>query len=112
MSVIKLVQGDNLPEITLTLTNRQTGEPLDLSASTTTVNVKLRASSGTTVLAVLPCSKVSGTPVGIDGKVKFYFPDNTLDLPAGQYQGEIEISFNGQILTVFDLLQFVLRAEF
>jgi hypothetical protein len=42
----------------------------------------------------------------------FYFPANTLDIPAGPYQGEIEISYNGQFLTVFDLLQFTLRAEF
>lgn len=109
MSVIKLVQGDNLPEVTLTLTDRQTGNPLDLSASTTTVVVKLRAYGGTTVLSTLSCSKPNG---GSDGVVKFYFPANTLDIPPGQYQGEIEISFNGQILTVFDLLQFLLRAEF
>jgi len=33
-------------------------------------------------------------------------------VPAGQYQGEIEMSFNGQILTAFDLLSFTLRADF
>jgi len=43
MSSIKLVQGDNLPEVTLTLINLETDEPLNLSASTTTVVVKLRA---------------------------------------------------------------------
>lgn len=109
MSAIKLVQGDNLPEVTLTLTDRQTGDPLDLSGSTTTIVVKLRAATGTTVLSTLTCSKPNG---GSDGVVKFYFPANTLDIPAGNYQGEIEISYNGQFLTVFDLLQFVLRAEF
>lgn len=109
MSAIKLVQGDNLPEITLTLTDRQTGDALDLSASTTTVVVKLRAATGTTVLSTLTCYKPNG---GADGVVRFYFPANTLDIPAGNYQGEIEINYNGQYLTVFDLLQFVLRAEF
>ena len=108
-NVIKLVQGDNLPEITLTLTDRQTDQPLDLSAATTNIVVKLRASGGTTVLSTLTCIKPNG---GADGKVLFYFPGSTLDIPAGQYQGEIEISFNGQILTAFDLLQFVLRSEF
>lgn len=109
MSAIKLVQGDNLPEVTLTLTDRQTGDALDLSAATTTIVVKLRAATGTTVLSTLTCSKPNG---GADGVVKFYFPANTLDIPAGNYQGEIEINYNGQYLTVFDLLQFVLRAEF
>jgi hypothetical protein len=109
MSAIKLVQGDNLPEVTLTLTDRQTGDALDLSAATTAIVVKLRAATGTTVLSTLTCSKPNG---GADGVVKFYFPASTLDIPAGNYQGEIEISYNGQYLTVFDLLQFVLRAEF
>ncbi len=108
-STIKLVQGDNLPEVTLTLTNLQTDEPLDLSASTTTIVVKLRALGGTTVLSTLTCVKTNG---GADGVIMFYFPASTLDIPAGQYQGEIEISYNGQILTVYDLLQFTLRAEF
>jgi hypothetical protein len=109
MSAIKLVQGDNLPEVTLTLTDRQTGNALDLSAATTAIVVKLRAATGTTVLSTLTCSKPNG---GSDGVIKFYFPANTLNIPAGNYQGEIEISYNGQYLTVFDLLQFVLRAQF
>jgi len=108
-SVIKLVQGDNLPEITLTLTDQSTDEPLDLSAVTTTIVVKLRALGGSTVLSTLSCWKPTG---GIDGVVRFNFPASTLDVPAGAYQGEIEISYNGQILTVYDLLQFALRAEF
>ena len=109
MSAIKLVQGDNLPDVTLTLTDKQTSDPIDLSASTTTVVVKFRAATGTTVLSVLACTKTNG---GADGVVTFSFPNTTLDIPPGQYQGEIEISFNGQILTVYDLLQFTIRAEF
>lgn len=109
MSAIKLVQGDNLPDINLTLTDRQTSEPLDLSASTTTIVVKFRSATNSVVLSILPCIKPNG---GADGVVRFGFPNSTLDIPPGQYQGEIEISFNGQILTVFDLLQFTIRAEF
>lgn len=108
MSTIKIVQNDNLPEVTLTLTDRQTGDPIDLSAATTTVVVKLRALAGTTVLSTLPCSKIDP----VNGVVRFGFPGTTLDIPAGQYQGEIEMSFNGQILTAFDLLNFTLRADF
>jgi hypothetical protein len=107
-STIKIVQNDNLPEVTLTLTDRQTGNPIDLSAATTTVVVKFRAFGSTATPTVLQCSKVDA----VNGVVRFGFPGPTLDVPAGQYQGEIEISFNGQILTVFDLLQFVLRADF
>ena len=108
MSTIKIVQNDNLPEVTLTLTDRQTGDPIDLSAATTTVVVKFRALGGTTVLSTLTCSKVDP----VNGVVRFGFPGPTLDVPPGQYQGEIEMSFNGQILTAFDLLNFTLRADF
>lgn len=109
MSVIKLVQNDNLPEVTLTLTDKQTGDPLDLSAATTTAVVKLRASGSTTVLHTLACSKPNG---GADGVIKFGFPSTTLDVPEGNYQGEVEINYNGLILTPFDLLQFYVRADF
>ena len=109
MSSIKLVQGDNLPIVTLTLTDAQTGNAIDLSAATTTVVVKLRAATGTTILSTLSCSKTNG---GGDGVVAFNFPNTTLAVAPGQYQGEIEMSFNGQILTVFDLLQFTVRAQF
>lgn len=107
--VIKLVQSDNLPEITLTLTDVNTGDAIDLSASTTSVNVYFRALGSTTVLATLSCSKVSG---GADGKVKFYFPGTTLNVDAGPYEGEIEINFNGQKQTVYDLLKFKVREDF
>lgn len=107
--VIKLVQSDNLPEITLTLTDNNTGNPIDLSVATTTVNVYFRAVGESTVLATLPCSKVNG---GADGKVKFYFVGSTLNVEAGAYEGEIEISFNGQKQTVYDLLKFKVREDF
>jgi hypothetical protein len=107
--VIKLVQNDNLPEVTLTLTDKQNGDPLDLSASTTTVVVKFRARGTTTVLSILSCSKPNG---GADGVVRFGFPSTSLDVAEGNYEGEIEISFNGVIQTVFDTLQFYVRKEF
>lgn len=107
--VIKLVKDDNLPEITLTLTDTNTGNAIDLSASTTSVNVYFRAVGSTNVLATLSCSKVSG---GSDGKVKFYFPNSTLNVDAGPYEGEIEINFNGQKQTVYDVLKFKVREDF
>lgn len=106
---IKLVQSDNLPEITLTLTDTNTGAPLDLSVSTTTVTVHFRALGSTSIIASLPCTKTNG---GADGVVKFYFPGGTLDVEAGPYEGEIEISFNGQKHTVYDLLKFKVREDF
>jgi hypothetical protein len=109
MSTIKLVQGDNLPEVTLTLTDANTGSAIDLSAATTTVEVKFRAAGTSTVLATLSCSKVSG---GGDGVVKFFFPGTTLNVAAGAYEGEITINFNGMIQTVYDVIKFRLREDF
>lgn len=108
MSTIKIVQNDTLPEVTLTLTDKQTGEPIDLSASTTSVMVKFRKVGTTSPVTELSCVKVDAG----NGVVRFSFPAPTLDVEPGNYQGEIVIDFNGQILTVFDLLQFTLRADF
>mgnify|MGYP006285657137 CR=1 FL=1 len=107
--VIKLVKDDNLPEVTLTLTDTNTGSPIDLSASTTSVNVYFRAVGSTTVLSTLACSKVSG---GADGVVKFYFPGSALNVASGPYEGEIEINFNGLKQTVYDVLKFKVREDF
>lgn len=107
-STIKLVSSDNLPEVTLTLTDRQTSAPINLTAATTTVVVKFREAGTTTVLHTLSCSKVDAA----NGVVRFGFPGNTLDVEQGVYEGEIEISFNGQIQTVFDVLKFYVRQDF
>lgn len=109
MSIIRLVQNDNLPQVTLTIIDKATGDAIDLSNPTTTVQVKFRATGGTVVLHTLPCSKPNG---GGDGVVTFSFPANTLDVAEGTYEGEIEISFNNVIQTIFDVLQFYVRAEF
>lgn len=108
MSAIKLVQGDNRPYITLTLTNPD-GTPINLSEVTTAVRIYFRKANTTTVLSTLVCSKTNG---GADGKVSFNFPGTTLDVPPGNYEGEIEISFSSEVQTVYDVLRFVVRPQF
>jgi hypothetical protein len=103
---IKLVRGDNLPVIKLALKNAD-ATPLDVSDAT--VVVKFRATGSTTTLSTLSCSFVSD---GTDGYVLFSFPGTTLNVPAGAYEGEIEINFAGQIQTVYNLLKFVVREQF
>lgn len=106
---IKLVQGDNLPYITLTLTDSVTGQPLDLSSASTVVRVYFRAAGSSTVLATLVCQKVAG---GSSGKVRFNFPDNTLAVAPGPYEGEVEIDFDGEQQTIYEVLKFNVRAQF
>jgi hypothetical protein len=106
---IKLVQGDTLPSIKLTLTDPTDGVVLDLSDAGTTVNVYFRAVGSDTVLSTLACSKIGG---GVDGEVRFDFTGGALNVPAGPYEGEIEINFDGALQTVYDKLKFYVREDF
>lgn len=108
-SVIKLVKGDTRPVITLTLTDQSTNLPLDLSAPTTTVQVVFRQQGTTQILSTLSCNKTNG---GADGVVNFKFTGSALNVPAGLYEGEIEINYNGEIQTVYDVLKFKVRDDF
>lgn len=108
MSVIKLVQGDNRPNIKLTLTDGD-GNTINLSDLDTTVVVYFKAAGSSTVLATLQCSKVGD---GSSGEVVFGFPGSTLDVDPGNYEGEIEIDFGGSKQTVFQPLNFYIRGQF
>lgn len=103
---IKLVQGDNLPIIRLSLTNAD-GTPLDVTSAI--VKIYFRKEATTNVLSIITCTKVN---TGSDGLVQFSFAGTTLDVPPGQYEGEIEIDFGGQKQTVYDVLKFIVRAQF
>lgn len=109
MAKIKLVQNDNLPWVQLTLTDQNTALPLDLSASATSVQVFFRAVGETTILATLACTKKTS---GADGVVLFNFPGETLNVAEGEYEGEIEITYDTLKQSVYDTLKFTVRAEF
>lgn len=105
---IKLVQGDNRPYIRLTLTNSD-GTPMNLSAPDTTVVVYFRQTGAAAILATLTCSKQGD---GTEGKCYFNFPGTTLDVEPGLYEGEIEVTIDGEKQTVYDTLKFNIRAQF
>ena len=106
---IKLVKGDELPQITLTLTDDVAGSVLDLSASTTSVSIKFKLKGGTSTLSTIPTSKLTN---GSDGKVFFNFAGGVLDVDPGEYEGEIIVSFGGNLQTVYDTLSFRVRDNF
>jgi hypothetical protein len=106
---IKLVQGDSLPWITLTLTDTNTGLPIDLSAVGTTVRVYFRAAGEATVLSTLPCEKLNS---GSEGKVRFNFAGGALNVEPGAYEGEVEVDFGGAKQTIYDVLKFTVRSQF
>jgi len=107
--VIRLVKGDERPVIVLTLTDDVTGSPIDLSLVTTTIAVKFREAGTTTLLSTISCSKLSG---GTTGQVQFDFLGGVLDVDPGMYEGEVVISFDGAVQTVYDTLRFTVRENF
>ena len=107
--VIRLVQGDSKPVIILTLTDDITRGPIDLSAVSTTVQVKFRQAGTTQVLSTINTSKISD---GTAGQVQFDFSGGVLDVPPGAYEGEIQINFGGQLQTVYDTIRFRVRENF
>jgi hypothetical protein len=105
---ILLVQGDNLPRITVTLSDPDTGEHLDLSQATT-IALKFRAKGSGSTPTTIPCTVESG---GVSGAFSFAFPDPVLDVAPGEYEAEIEINFSGQTQTIYDPLRFKVREKF
>lgn len=104
---IKLVKGDNRPYIKLTLTKAD-GTPLDVSDADTTVTIHFRSVNSETVLQSIVASKVNG---GSGGEVMFNFPGGALNVEPGYYEGEVEISFDGEKQTLYDRLKFFVRDQ-
>jgi hypothetical protein len=106
---IKLVQGDTRPAIICTITDQNTGAVVSLVGAT--ASLLFREVGSTTLQAT-----VAGTVVdGAAGKVAFYpaSAPEMLQGQAGEYEGEIEITFaDGQKQTVYDPLKFKLREDF
>ena len=122
---IKLVQGDTKPQLVLSLTDDKTGGSIDVS--TATVRLKFRASETPDVLATLTGQKIPGhvnpdgtidftgpyAQSGKGGRVVFDWTTDALNHDAGNYEGEVEITFaDGTVQTVYDLLKFKLREQF
>jgi hypothetical protein len=106
---IKLVQGDTFPTVRLTLTDPVTGLAIDLSDPQTSVKVYFRQAGTTAILATISCTKVNG---GSTGQAQFNFSSGVLNVDPGAYEGEIEINFDGQTQTVYELLKFTVRQQF
>ena len=104
---IKLVRGDNRPYIKLTLT-KSDGTPLDVSDADTTVSLHFRSVNEETVLTTIPVTKLDG---GSAGEVMFNFPGDTLDVEPGFYEGEVEVSFDGEKQTLYERLKFFVREQ-
>lgn len=94
--------------LTATLTDANTGAPIDLSDSLTTIAMDFRK-AGTTAVTVIAGAKVGD---GTGGQASFLWPTGSLAGTPGDYEAQIVISYNGQLHTVYDLLKFTMRANF
>lgn len=117
---LKLVVGDTLPELTITLKDSNTaaaGQTLDPEDPTTfapiditggTVRVRIREIGTTTVLKTVTCTITDAT----NGVCTMLFPSDTFSA-AGLYEGEVELTkADSNIQTVNDLIKFTVRDDF
>ena len=105
---IKLVQGDTRPQIKVTLTDDTTGLPVDITGAT--CRMKFRAVGSTELIETLTGIVLDGP----NGVVVFSWGPTSLDVGAGDYEGEVEVTYaSGQgIQTVYDPLKFKVREDF
>ena len=106
---IKLVQGDTRPALVCNITDSTSGLAVNIVGAT--VVMKFRATGTTTLQATVPGTVTDGA----NGQVTFYpaAAPEMLQGPAGEYEGEIEVTFSDtQIQTVYDVLKFRLREDF
>ena len=120
---INLVAGDTKPEINLTLKDAntalagQTLDPLDSDTwalinltSVSTIVVKFRLLGASTILDTLTCTVVAPAT---NGECYMTWGSTTLDVAAGTYEGEIELTYSsGAVQTLYDRLKFKVRDDF
>ena len=122
-NTIKLVAGDDLPELDITLrdsnlaaagttldiTDPTTWNPIDIT-NVTAVRLKFREIGSTTLQATIGCTRVAPYD---EGHVIMNWGLTDLDDISGDYEAEIELEYtSGKFMSVPDLLKFDVRAGF
>jgi len=120
---IDLVKGDDLPLLNITLRDSNdadtgkvlslvdpsTWKPLDLTTMTAVV-MKFRKIGTTSPLITISCTRL--VPF-VDGVIQMAWGTTSLDGESGDYEGEIEITYNnGKVLTIADKFKFIVRDQF
>jgi hypothetical protein len=120
LTTIDLVQGDQLPEIEMTLKDSNTaaaGVVLDTDDPTTFAALDLSGGSVRMRVRTVGQTGLIDTLIGtvtspVDGKVTFIFDSDTL-ATTGVLEGEIEFTDSaGRTQTVVDLIKFKVRSQF
>lgn len=104
---IYLVQGDTQPQFKIDFTRTDTGDAIDLTGAS--VRMYIRKKYETELTLEKTASELD--PTG--GSVVFYFSQGDLDIDAGIYEGEVEITYsNGDKETIYDTFDIYLREDF
>lgn len=109
-TIIELVKDDNGTQIECIITRDNTGLPVDLTGAV--ARLKFRKKRTTTVLFNL--TNIIEEPVDLEaGQAVFQFSAANLDIEAGLYEGEVEVTFpNANIETVYEIINFQVRDDF
>lgn len=123
MDKIKLVQGDTLPALVVSVVDKDTGDPLDVSEATSLF--KFRQVGSSVVKDTITCGKLPGwknpdgdiittapydTP-GKGGRLIVYWNPTSLDT-IGEFEGEVEVTFlNGKVQTIYEVIKFAVRPQ-
>ena len=118
---INLVQGDTKPQINFTIRDSATavaGKTLDENDSSTweiinitgySIELKFKAIDSTTVLSTINLGITSAAA----GTCYLNWPDDSLDVAAGIYEGELQLTdASDKVQTVYDKLKFKVREQF
>jgi hypothetical protein len=105
-----LVQGDDAPQIKVTLTRAETGAIIDLTNKTAVM--KFRKNGTERLIATL--SDIASAANNEQGIAIFRWGTTDLDGSPGLYEGEIEITddLTGRVETVYEKMDFRLREDF
>ena len=104
----KYVQGDTGPQLQLSFTDEDTDTATDLTSGT--VDLHFRAAGEDTVLFTRRLEIKTPATLGV---ATIVWHTGDLDLPAGAYQGEIEVvRASGVRETLYDLFKFKIREDF
>lgn len=110
MDTLYLVQGDNGSQVKVVITRDDTGAAVDLTNATPTLKFKKKNTSN--VLTSINSSTSSSEELEA-GIALFQFDTAALDIIAGDYVGEVQITFSdGNVETVYEELEFTIREDF
>jgi|TARA_Y100000015_G_scaffold6625_1_gene6135 hypothetical protein len=117
---IKLVVGDTLPELVITLKDSNTaasGKTLDVEDSSTWAPINLTSGSVKLIIRKVGETDLTATITmsltdASNGVATCVFPSGTWTA-AGTYEGEVEFTnSSSKVQTVQDLIKFVVRDDF